>query len=167
MAALNELLGEELYLYVATSDDNDDPNFSETEVFQSQVELADFLNDIRVDQCEEGMVVIGGSAMKTMTLPPSLPMELETYLLVFENHLGTVIKVPESEDIDFVADLISNIIEQNPRIDIEDIYLVFGQEIDITLSIKGDDVDEEKIDAAKELVSEFLSDEEETLSSGV
>ena len=164
MSAIDELLGTEVFVFGPKTEAEPEEEaslgldiiFGEVEVFPSKLEALDGLNEVSVGQFEEGMTLVAGSIVGAMSLPAELPEDVTTYILAFENYKGALIEVPAGGGVDFLCSTIRDMVKDNPYIDIEDVYIVFGYELELSLSFNADELDEEKSSTCKELAQKLL-----------
>ena len=147
---VNNLLDSEPLYIVASSDGGIGPIFA----FNNVGELKDHLED--VDFYTEDCCVYYGSCISAAAIPESAD-GVETYLVV-ENDESMGYRLGlECEDEENIIDAISGVIgtkideTDNKPIEMENLFILYGAELPIRITVIEEDVDDELMENCKKL----------------
>lgn len=156
--AFKALVGEEVFILAPLSESEplEELIFGESFLFESQVELLDCLNDFDIEQHDVSSILVNGIPVPAINLPATLPEDVDTYLFILRGVEGTLIRIPSHWEVEDLADTISGAIENSPEIDIEDIFLVFGYELGLTLSVREEDLDDQRLEFSREFITKSI-----------
>ncbi len=152
MPVIHELIGNEVYILTYLCELGEDGGldllFGETDIFSTQIELMEYLNAIPASEYDPNSIVIHGVPILANTLPEVLPETADTYIFILNETFGSAILIPYNKGIDLIADLISLIVKSNHGISIEDVFLIFGENLEQIISIQELDIDDPLLEEA-------------------
>lgn len=149
--ALNMLVGQEIFV-VASEESFHNVHASQREfhVFDNVEELQEKMGELDVNDADEYRV-IHGVLTHAAALPTDLKDRTAFVLVIDEADEENGYMVEAGDTVEHVEDSVKDIIENGIGhlydAEIEQVFVVYGYELTITLSINEDDLDEEVLDA--------------------
>jgi hypothetical protein len=151
-----QYIGKEVFLVVGSEDEE----ASDIGVFETWGDLVEHLKTLTPTSDPETRVFHG-----MLTIGEFLPISFRgksAYVICLdpcENSKGCVVE-SSSSGPEGLAEEISSVMRlggqiSDTKIDIDDIYILYGYQLEICLSINDDDIDEEVISTCKEIANEI------------
>ena len=155
--ALEKFLGEECFVL---GNEEGTSHFDNIEAFSEMDEIQAALDKLNVIE-EESKMILYGTLMEATILPSDLHGK-DAYIIVVDQYedYGIIASVTTGK-VEDLAKTIEDFITPSPtdqlQPDIEDIFVLYGQEITVVGRIRADDIDEEVSDTCNKITAEVES----------
>ena len=161
---IEELIGEESFIYGPRYDTVEEALFGGISCHDSAVDLMEELAELNTESCEQDTAALHGVLARAAAIPAEIPYGMDAYLIVLQGTSGTIIEIQEDDKAEGLVDAIGAFAsgeledgdgEQLEAIDIDDMYVLYGYQLEVVLTIDEDKVDEEKIVQANRIFEEI------------
>ena len=155
MPGVTNYLNKDIYIISPKSYDPDAILFGSLEITSYVVEVVDRLMDhTLVDAAEH--IVINGVLCSPEALPTTIIAGVTPYILVMDEQqvLGGILELPAYIPPEGIAKSITELVNGDDAhlgIPIEQLYIIYGYELEMKLTIDEDDADDEVLDRCREV----------------
>lgn len=154
MSKLKDNCNKEVFI-VYNDDENDRRIPVEIHIFPEFISLTSHLRTL-VPSVDFGIKILHGILTRAFNLPKDLKGKA-AFIIIDNDHLGSIVETNAQSDKDLVS-IIEAMIFYNKTnslasLKIENIYIFYGYEINTTLSLDEEEVDEETINVCEEIAN--------------
>ena len=153
---MNDMLGKEVYVIT----DSTEFEVADTTIVETWGELRTSLQACDPTVCNETQV-FHGHITSAMQLPPSLEGKT-AFIIIYDSNdpSKAVVYESASEDIEAMSIEIEEAIATNSDFDltinIEDIFILYGYQMNVSLAVSEEEVDEELLEACERIAKKAI-----------
>lgn len=151
-------IGKNIFIIGAKSDDTENMAFGPMEVTSFIVEIVDQLLEYTVADHSDYMV-IHGTLCKLQAIPAEIPAGVTPYILVMDEQqvIGGILALPTDASAVEIASVVQSLVvgaDDCCSIPIEQLYVVYGYELEMKLTIDEDSTDDKLIDKCQDVATD-------------
>ena len=153
-------IGKNVFIFGAKSDDTESMLFGTREVTSFVVEIVDHLLEYSVADHSDH-IVIHGSLCKLHTIPAEIPAGVTPYIIVMDEQqvIGGILVLPTDSSAKDIATIVQYLVvgaDDCCSIPIDQLYVLYGYEVEMKLTVDEEAADEELLSRCEEVVADTL-----------
>lgn len=153
--SMKNMIGEEVFV---VGIDNVIVNSGPLDIFSSYEEVIDHLNGLNPIVDSDTKIVHG--VLTSAEILPDTFDDVKPFIIIKDpddGEIGSIIEIEDDDKVEDLADRITDLVAGVGNVEvaclpeIDDIFVLYGYEIDVVLSITEDSMDEQQIETGKKV----------------